>query len=317
MTGVQTCALPIYPTEAKRKGAVRVQEIQAWFDRLRSGAKLTSEMIERECQDIARDGLEFLKVLRLGRAPQRSTADDEYEDDPHIIGLDVAFDQFVDAIRGDNFRPVTEQAAEMVNRLGVSASKDSPEWNELCRALLRTHLEVYRVELERARGDELATAKTPLNPMLADAFQVGLTKPMPSPSRVDRARQETVNGEWSLEEACDRFIAAHVNGAWTAKTETQHRSTLDMFKRWAEPGTPLSQINRRVVGDFKVLIEKLPTTHGKRAADKDRSLHSIVEEARSCRVIKSTPPAPIWSSVPTRMTARPERSAVNKTRQVD
>jgi hypothetical protein len=77
-----------------------------------------------------------------------------------------------------------------------------------------------------------------------DAFQVGLTKPMPSPSRVDRARQETVNGEWSLEEACDRFIAAHVNGAWTAKTETQHRSTLDMFKRWAEPGTPLSQINR-------------------------------------------------------------------------
>jgi hypothetical protein len=141
-----------------------------------------------------------------------------------FIGLDVAFDQFVDAIRGDNFRPVTEQAAEMVNRLGVSASKDSPEWNELCRALLRTHLEVYRVELERARGDELATAKTPLNPMLADAFEVGLTKPMPSPSRADRARQETVNGEWSLEEACDRFIAAHVNGAWTAETETQHRA---------------------------------------------------------------------------------------------
>jgi hypothetical protein len=169
------------PAEAKRKGAERVQEIQAWFDRLRSGAKLTSEMIERECQDIARDGLEFLKVLRLGRAPQRSAADYEYEDDPHIIGLDVAFDQFVDAIRGDNFRPVTEQAAEMVNRLGVSASKDSPEWNELCRALLRTHLEVYRVELERARGDELATATTPLNPMLADAFQVGLTNPCRHP----------------------------------------------------------------------------------------------------------------------------------------
>jgi hypothetical protein len=35
-----------------------------------------------------------------------------------FIGLDVAFDQFVDAIRGENFRPVTEQAAEMVNRLG-------------------------------------------------------------------------------------------------------------------------------------------------------------------------------------------------------
>jgi hypothetical protein len=93
--------------------------------------------------------------------------------------------------------------------------------------------------------------------MLADAFQVGLTKPMPSPLRVDRARHETVNGEWSLEEACDRFIAAHVNGAWTAKTETQHRSTLDMFKRWARPGRPLSEIDWRVVGDFKALIEFL------------------------------------------------------------
>jgi hypothetical protein len=30
----------------------------------------------------------------------------------------VAFDQFVEAIGEDNFRPVTEQAAEMVNRLG-------------------------------------------------------------------------------------------------------------------------------------------------------------------------------------------------------
>jgi integrase len=279
------------PAEAKRKGAEKVQEIRSGFERLRSGARLTSEMIERECQDIAKEALDFLKVLRLGRAPQRSTADDEYEDDPNTLGLEVAFDDFADAIREDNFRPVTGQAAEMVNRLGVSAPKGSPEWNELCRALLRTHLEVYRVELERVRGDELATARTPMNPMLADAFQVGLTKPMPSPLRVDRVRRETVNGEWSLEEACDKFIAAHCNGAsnlngsmqrdaaWTAKTETQHRASLSMFQQFAGAGTPLSEIDRRMVGDFKALIEKLPTTHGKRAADRGRSLESIVEEA--------------------------------------
>jgi hypothetical protein len=278
------------PAEAKRKGAERVQEIRAWFDRLRSGAKLTSEMIERECQDIAREALEFLKVWRLGRAPQRSTAtDDGYdEDDPHIVGLDVAFDQFVDAIREDNFRPVTAQAAEMVNRLGVSAPNGGPEWNELCRALLRTHLEVYRVELERVRGDELATARTPLNPMLADAFQdggaiiargtTGLTRDMPITNGTG-ARHEAVDGEWSLEEACDRFIAAHV-GAWTAKTETKNRASLGMFKQFAgDAGTPLTSIDRRVIGDFKALIEKLPTTHGKGAPYKHRSLQSIVEEA--------------------------------------
>jgi hypothetical protein len=213
----------------------------------------------------------------------------------------VAFDQFVDAIRDDNFRPVTEQAAEIVNRRGVSAPKDSPEWNELCRALLRTHLEVYRVELKREQGNERATARTPLNPMLADAFQTGLAKPMPSPLHVERARQdggaiiapsrckETVDGEWSLEEACDRFIAAHVSGAWTAKTETQHRATLDMLKRWAGPGTPLSEIDRRMVGDFKALIEKLPTTHGKRAADSGRSLQEVVAEAEAAGVERLAP----------------------------
>jgi hypothetical protein len=93
------------PAEAKRKGATHVQEIRAWFDRLRSGAKLTSEMIERECQDIAREALEFLKVLRLGRAPQRSTGDDEYEDDPNILGLDVALGQFADRDPGGQLPP--------------------------------------------------------------------------------------------------------------------------------------------------------------------------------------------------------------------
>jgi hypothetical protein len=53
------------PAEAKRKGAEKVREIHARFERLRSGARLTSEMIERECQDIARDALEFLKTERL------------------------------------------------------------------------------------------------------------------------------------------------------------------------------------------------------------------------------------------------------------
>jgi integrase len=51
-----------------------------------------------------------------------------------------------------------------------------------------------------------------------------------------------------------------------------------MFTRWIGPGTPIREIDRRTVADFKALIEKLPVTHGKRASDKDRSLQRIVEE---------------------------------------
>jgi integrase len=266
------------PAEARRKAPAKVQEIHAWFDRLRSGAKLTSEMIERECQDIARAALEFLKAERL------STPRYEVEPngrDPREDYLWCRMDDFEEALGEDNFRGVCVEAEEIISRLGVVTPKESAEWRELCQALLYTHAEVYRVEAERHRGDALAVARTPLNPMLADAFQTGLTKPMPSPLRADRARHETVDSEWSLEEACDKFIAAHCNGigVWTPKTETQHRASLSMFKQFAGAGTPLSAIDRRSVGDFKALIERLPITHGKRAGDKDRSLQNIVEEA--------------------------------------
>jgi hypothetical protein len=73
-------------------------------------------------------------------------------------------------------------------------------------------------------------------------FQTGLTKHMPPPLRVDRPRHEDVNGESSLEEASDRFIAAHLNGGWTAKTETQHRASLGMFKKFAR-GNSAVRIN--------------------------------------------------------------------------
>jgi integrase len=58
-----------------------------------------------------------------------------------------------------------------------------------------------------------------------------------------------------------------------------HMRSLDMFKRWAAPGMALSEIDRRMVADFKALIEQLPITHGKGGGDRDRSLPRIIEEA--------------------------------------
>jgi integrase len=266
------------PAEARRKAPAKVQEIHAWFDRLRSGAKLTSETIERECQDIARAALEFLKAERLsGR---------RYEVEPNGRDLREDYlwcrmDDFEEALREDDFAAVCVEAEEIISRLGVVAPAGSAEWRELCQALLHTHSEVYRVEAERHRGDVLATARTPLNPMLADAFQSGLTRNMPSTVAANGKRHEAVSGGWSLEEACDKFITARCNGAWTPKTETQHRASLSMFKQFAGAGTPLGAIDRRIVADFKALIERLPITHGKRAGDKDRSLQNIVEEAET------------------------------------
>jgi integrase len=142
-------------------------------------------------------------------------------------------------------------------RKGPAAAKEIHDW------------------FDQLRGSLLLRAATRYG---AAVHQAEIAMPA-THAAVNGKRQGAVEDEWSLEEACDKFITAHAKGAWTAKTEEQRRTTLDMFKRWAAPGITLSEIDRRVVGDFKALLEKLPTMYGKRVGDKDRSLQSIVEEA--------------------------------------
>jgi hypothetical protein len=66
--------------------------------------------------------------------------------------------------------------------------------------------------------------------LLRTATRVGaevqhVTIATPSKSAADGKRQvahsETEGDEWDLEEACDKFIAAHAEAAWTAKTEVR------------------------------------------------------------------------------------------------
>jgi len=70
------------PAEAKRKGAAKTQEIRDYFQRLQTGARLTGEMIERECQEIARYSLEFLRTERLAHryTPAASEGEDDSRD---------------------------------------------------------------------------------------------------------------------------------------------------------------------------------------------------------------------------------------------
>jgi hypothetical protein len=133
---------------------------QARFERLRSGARLTSEMIERECQDIAREALRFRKAERPSGGEGVDPRDDYLTD---RMG-------FGDALAQGDFSPVRGEAEEIISRLGVVAPAGSAEWQELCRALLHTHAEVYRIDAAPFRGGLLATL---LNPMLAGVFQTG------------------------------------------------------------------------------------------------------------------------------------------------
>jgi hypothetical protein len=123
---------------------------QARFERLRSGARLTSEMIERECQDIAREALRFLKAERPSGGEEGEPRDDYLTD---------RMGDFGDALAQGDFSPVRGEAEEIISCLGVVAPAGSAEWQEPCRALLHTHAEVYRIDAAPFRGGPLATIR--------------------------------------------------------------------------------------------------------------------------------------------------------------
>jgi hypothetical protein len=105
------------PAEAKRRIIPWVQEKRDWFERLRREEPLTSETIEAEAQDVARNLLGLLTADRMERPPQAIESD--Y--DPRELGLGITFDEYAEAFVEDDFRRVREEAADIVLRLGVSA----------------------------------------------------------------------------------------------------------------------------------------------------------------------------------------------------
>ena len=266
------------PADAKRKIGPWVQDKRDWFDRLRSGGTLTSEMIEQECGVVARDLLGFLTAERMAR-PQGQLAgprDPDDPPDPREIGLGVSLDRFTDALNEDNFAPVREEAVGIVLRLGVTAPEGSEQWVELCRVLLRAHAEAYRVELARHCGDAAASMRLPLNPNLVGAFE-GEVRLAPVRAPRQRSMPAVEAGGWTLADAIERYLGAREGTeAWTAKTAHQHRDSVEMFEEVVGGEMPIAAIARQHVADFKALIEQLPTTRGKAAADRNRTLEEIV-----------------------------------------
>jgi hypothetical protein len=77
---------------------------------------------------------------------------------------------------------------------------------------------------DRPRGSSLLRAATRV---VAEVHSVEISMPAETPAangKRQATRSETEGDEWDLEEACDKFIAAHSKGAWTAKTEERQRA---------------------------------------------------------------------------------------------
>jgi hypothetical protein len=76
---------------------------------------------------------------------------------------------------------------------------------------------------DQLRGSPLLRAATRVG---AEVHQVEISMPATHAANGKRqaAHSETEGEGWSLEEACEKFIAAHAKDAWTAKTEVRQRS---------------------------------------------------------------------------------------------
>lgn len=271
------------PHEAKRLGRQREAQKRAeWEALLRGDRVLTSEAIEAELERLyaerqARDDAEQASGREPYAMDPQPGADDETTSRAER-GLEWALDEIADAIQRDDFDMVRKEARAIVQRLGVVTGEGTPAWRELCLGLLSMEGERLSVRKAHAGGDFHAEPRRPFTPALAKRRAAARSSFRPADDhRPDRTHARAVGGRLSTEAAA-YIEAEHRASRWRQRTEDQIKSVLGWLARHL--GDPIwSTISPADVADFKLTLERLPTTYGKRKGDQTLSLREAADAA--------------------------------------
>lgn len=243
------------PREAVRRAATcRVLILQLFRD-MANGKTLSSEQIEAELQRIA--------TARAGGMDLHSTNPDET---PAELAASIAADYWHDYEGGDYSRVIREADAVLA-RLKTPLTLGSPEYHELCRGLLLTFAQLYRLTSARLSGDTHAALTHPLNPALASPWASSGSAPAPALAPSGPPLSELLLG-----------LFADKKGDWKESTRRQADATYRLFLSFAGDHPPAAY-TRATLSDFYQQIALLPSKYGQSQSQRDKSLAEIIAAA--------------------------------------
>ena len=246
-------------SEARRLRWEHFAEAQDTFDRLRGGTALTSAEIELEAQATYQRLLEEAdEERRAGREPyaMEPEAPRGGQPDPDadhvIVGLAFYSAEAREDLQRENFSRVADRASEIVRRTGADMPEGSEKFRELCRSLLRAHLEAFAALRALREGRPYETGG-PLNPAMIDPVSL-----RPRAAARSLARPKSKTGT-RVSEAAARYVAEKMRDAragWTEQTRKQYEATYRLFSEFVSDAA-VTEVTREDASGFLDAISTL------------------------------------------------------------
>jgi integrase len=177
----------------------------------------------------------------------------------YLIGSDAEgeLERWQKAIKAHDWTVARPYVSSLVTQLGLQIESDSPEYQFLCQALTLASAELHAIRTDRSLGDwsdgqtrSLLSLDSPV------ALSPATTLEKPPVGR-------------PLKELIQRFLDERKRlGGTTAKRLLDFRAALALFEEWCGGTTQITVIDRRMLGDFRTVLTKLPPNHTKRFGKK-------------------------------------------------
>ncbi len=235
---------------------------------------LTDEQIRKLVAEYLRDSLRDSEDIRIGGRPL-----DSEEHFHRLEGLDLHLTTLKeDFALGQYEHYVTGSAATVLEGAGITLSKDSDEYQKLCRELMKGLIEATSIEIERMKGN--------YRNEYDKGFMV-LQEPSGGEARrVNGVDTKDVGQPLSvlIPEYMDECTAG---GRWSERTRKEGKSYFDLFLRIVGD-RGIKTLDRRNFNDYRSVLTRWPKNANKKREYRGKSVGEVLEIAQGAKELLTT-----------------------------
>lgn len=195
------------------------------------------------------------KILKRGMSPDSVEL---------LKKVQTAYGYVIDKLKEDlalgNYNDYNKAVETFISENNLNIEKDSFEYNKLCRELLKAKIEIFRIELERLKGN------------YSNDYDLFLKKVLDKSQKA----QSTIQKGEKLSSIIDKFIDEKtIANSWTEKTLQENKTIYNIFLQLVGD-RPITEIDREILLDFRNKLVKLPSNLSKKREYRGKSLKEIL-----------------------------------------
>ena len=260
-----------YVSEAKEKARGMAAKVQYLFKYLREESETVKKVDSKLVQKMAIQYLNELKAMYDEPSPSSEVLNKQGiippdDTESFIAEIEYFKDECLSKLNACEYDEVMEKADQLLKDNGVKEiDKESNQYWELCRGLMRAQIQGYKYQIETVKGNFSDDLQKAFESM---ADQTELVKVNESASK------DTKTGEL-FSEIVDKYVSEREE-QWSDRTQEEYVQSYKLFIEVMRD-IPIKSITRREMSSFKDIIRKLPPNRKKVKAYRDKSIDELVK----------------------------------------